>query len=241
MDDAEKAREYARIYRERNRELLRQKARDYWERTRDRRPPKQRPTPEERFWPKVQVGGPDECWEWQAGKSHGYGAFGIGGRSGGHTTAHRFSYELANGPVPEGMFVCHHCDNPPCVNPAHLYAGTSKDNVRDMVTRGRAKGGPKPGGKRPPGYNRKTREDDRRGGIRKFTDEQERQIAERYAAGGVSKSALAREHGVSQPTITAIVARVREANRELCCHNREGAPYYECVQGGCVFGQSAAW
>lgn len=92
----------------------------------------------ERFWSRVDTsGGEDACWPW-IGRLHkgGYGRFAVDKRhKGGY--AHRQAYELSVGPIPEGLFVCHHCDNRKCVNPKHLYAGTHEDNMRDMVERGR--------------------------------------------------------------------------------------------------------
>jgi hypothetical protein len=81
----------------------------------------------------------DTCIEWQHGRtSKGYGSL----RSQGKTVyAHRVMYELVYGPIPDGAYVLHSCDNPPCVNPVHLRAGSAKDNVDDMVSRGRAKNG----------------------------------------------------------------------------------------------------
>lgn len=92
---------------------------------------------QERFWAKVDRRGSDECWEWQGTRHDAYG-YGVFHRSDGSTRAHRIAYELTSGPVPDGLLVCHHCDNPPCVNPAHLFLGTSTDNNRDRDAKGRA-------------------------------------------------------------------------------------------------------
>lgn len=89
----------------------------------------------DRFWAKVDRQGPDDCWEWQGATS----AFGHGDFPAlGQHAAHRVSYLLNVGPIPPGLFVLHRCDNPPCVNPAHLEVGTQLDNQRQMVARGRS-------------------------------------------------------------------------------------------------------
>ena len=89
---------------------------------------------EERFWEKVDKKEPDDCWIWQGCGDGRYGGIKSKGRM---LKAHRVSWELANGPIPEGMCVLHHCDNPACVNPAHLFLGTHTDNMRDKEEKGR--------------------------------------------------------------------------------------------------------
>ncbi len=95
-------------------------------------------TEDERFWSRVDIREPHECWEWKAYRDPlGYGRFRMDGTR-QPTTAHRASWEISFGPIGDTrLFVCHHCDNPPCVNPDHLFLGTQKDNLIDMDSKGR--------------------------------------------------------------------------------------------------------
>lgn len=159
---------------------------------------KQKPI-EERLWAKVVVKSDDECWEWQ-GYRHkypngdlGHGQIGRGGRGEGNTYVHIVSWEIANGrKVPAGMFVCHRCDNPPCVNPRHLFLGTRQENVDDMVSKRRHQFG-------------------QQAVWSKLTDDIVLRIRELRAA-GVRERIVAEQFGVSRSMVGLIHRRQRWAH-----------------------------
>lgn len=150
----------------------------------------------ERFWSKVDKNGPvpvhrpdlGPCWVYTEHTAEaGYGQFCL--RRGEFRLAHAVSYALTKDPVPPRMHVCHHCDNPPCCNPAHLFLGTSADNALDCVSKGRAR---------------------RARGVQtaaaRLDDEAVRAIraVEPYYGRGRD---LARRYGVSDSTIRAVLLR----------------------------------
>ena len=139
-----------------------------------------------RFWEKVDTSG--DCWEWTASKSTaGYGQISRVGKR-GPAQAHRVSYELHNGEIPDGLFICHKCDNRGCVNPDHLFAGTPKDNSQDMLKKGRR-------------FQPKV--DGMNSSHSKLTNEQVRYIR----ASGATQTNLAKVFGVTQAAVWYIKAR----------------------------------
>lgn len=98
---------------------------------------------EDRFQALVAVSQPDHCWLWNGPRDkNGYGRISAAGTKQPTLRAHRVAWELKNGAIPAGLLVLHRCDNPPCVNPAHLFLGTTADNNADMMKKGRHVSGP---------------------------------------------------------------------------------------------------
>lgn len=123
-----------------------------------------------------------DCWLWTASGCGGYGRLSVNGRL---TGAHRFSWELANGPVPNALYVLHRCDNPPCVNPAHLFLGTIAANNKDRANKGRGVIG-------------------ERSPRAKLTERKVTEIRALHTAGR-SQAYLARAYGVSDSLVRLVV------------------------------------
>ena len=138
---------------------------------------------------------PDEngCLIWTGGTYRGgYGALALGGRTRTSRKAHRLAWEFANGPIPDGMFVCHRCDVPRCVNVEHLFLGTPADNNVDRDAKGRT---------------RYLAGEQRGPNVTRLTAAAVLEIRARYGGGGVSQSQLAGQYGVARTTIADVVCR----------------------------------
>jgi len=145
----------------------------------------------ERFWAKVDVRGPDECWPWTAAADRlGYGRINSDGVP---LLAHRCAWILTNGPIPDGMCVCHGCDNPPCCNGRHLFLGTKADNNADMAAKGRAaqRG---------------------EGNVHAKLTERDVLAIRRLHGSGRSQVSIAREFGVAPQTILRVINRLTWAH-----------------------------
>jgi len=149
-------------------------------------------TIEERFWEKVKK--TKTCWLWKGSiVLDRYGQIFIGKRK---IRAHRLSWTIHFGEIPKGLLVCHHCDNPSCVNPKHLFLGTNKDNLLDAGKKGRLSY-PYPGVG---------------GGNSKLTKEQVLEIRKLYKKGSMDHRELAELFNVTERTIAYIISRGRWRN-----------------------------
>ena len=143
-----------------------------------------------RFYTYVTVAGPDDCWEWLGSRAGGgYSQYSFGGE---RMRAHRFAFWIATGHQPGALQVNHHCDNPGCVNPRHLWLGTQRENMQDAVSKGRMAHG-------------------ERNASAKLTEVQVLEIRRKYAGGTVLQRELAVEYGVSASNICRIVTRKKWA------------------------------
>lgn len=140
-------------------------------------------TVEERFMANVQK--TETCWVWMGYKHpSGYGQFSIKHKS---IRAHRFSYIMKHGKIPDDMIICHKCDNPSCVNPDHLFAGTHTDNIIDSIKKGRR-------------FN-----SDGSYHTAKLTTSEVLRIRELYAGGTFTKAELGRKFHVNKGNIGLII------------------------------------
>ena len=165
----------------------------------------------ERFWPKVKIvlspkSRHNGCWEWMGerrkGRGQGYGIITEGGDRGKALPAHRVAWEIYFGPIPDGLCVCHHCDNPPCVRPDHLFLGTPKDNAKDMAAKGRD-----PFHQYPHLYRGTTK------GVCKLTKEAVREIRG-LGETDMTQRAIARQFSVTPAVICTILKRTAWAHVE---------------------------
>lgn len=160
-------------------------------------------TMEERFWEKVKKG--DGCWIWSSfHNEYGYGQLRFRGRMRG---AHRASWEINCGPIPDGLFVLHKCDNPGCVNPNHLFLGTNQDNLRDASNKGRLWGQHNP--KKCAKNLGKWKGVGAKGSKHhhaKLTEYQVIEMRKEYATMTISLAALGHKYGVHESTAWDVVS-----------------------------------
>jgi len=156
-----------------------------------------RPTAKDRFWRKVDKEGPTHpilkthCWIWTGARiESNYGIFTDDSKN--STLVHRYSFELHKEKIPIGMCICHHCDNPPCVNPSHLFIGTRKDNNKDRDNK-----------------NRQVVRKGEQFTHAKLNNQIVQEIRSRYSPGCLKNgaNAMSREYGVSTTLIKYVIRK----------------------------------
>ena len=146
---------------------------------------------ERNFWGNINKGiDPEECDQWIGPKLRG--GYGYMWYRGASLLPHRYIFEKVYGPVPPGMFVCHTCDNPACVNPEHLFLGTPKDNVQDMMRKGRQ------------ASSSQTAHPGEKNGSAKLTGEEVKGIRQ-LLKGGTTQMEISVRYSISQQAISNIV------------------------------------
>lgn len=144
------------------------------------------------------------CWRWVGAlNTNGYG-FLLYKRAGlGRQSAHRVAYAMLKGPIPKGLNVCHTCDNPPCVNPDHLFLGTTRMNALDAKAKGRLPSGDRSAARLYPKLYDKFRGSGH--GNAELTEKQVREIRRRYRSEWITQEQLARKYRVAQTTISYVL------------------------------------
>lgn len=185
-------------------------------------------SPADRLWPRLDRSNADGCWRWTGAGSGRYGVIMVHGKA---KRPHRLAWELTHGPIPPGVFVCHHCDVPTCCRPEHLFLGTAFDNMKDASAKGRLAAGVRHGSRLHPDrlargsrHNSVTRPDSVLRGERhwkaRLAEKQVRDIRQRCLSPTGTKmpygtyAALGREYGVTPEAIFRIVARKAWAHVE---------------------------
>lgn len=154
------------------------------------------------FWAFVDKGSKQDCWEWQGGFVSGYGSF---TKNNTRIEAHRYSWQIHFGKIPDDLCVCHRCDNRKCVNPAHLFLGTPADNAHDMWNKQRGI------------YGEKSH-------LAKLKTEQVLSIIDKYSSGTYTHKSLAIDLGISESLVCEIVSghTWKHLNKK-CSYKRQGS------------------
>lgn len=148
---------------------------------------------EVRFWRMIEK--TETCWLWTGAKKEwGHGVMNSGGRNGKSIRVHRLSWEMHNGVIPEGLFVCHRCDVPNCVNPDHLFVGSHQDNMTDCKNKGR--------------YDRVKRPKGERHGMAKLSAKQAQSLRDDYDTGSFTLHQLGAKYGISHAQAQRIGKRL---------------------------------